>query len=150
MLPRSSQTNRTSTIPAPESIHPLQEYLADVQSKSGKDFPDINDEGAEENEEHHSSSQITADRGKDELAGFQQLITNKDFSVLFRQFFVVGHKELVILKSKILLDRKESSNALIKPSDVNAHNIEALREKLYNLQMAFFNNPKGRQYDIAH
>lgn len=149
MLPRSSQTNRTSTIPAPGSIHPLQEYLADVQSNSGKDFPDIDEEDADGNEEQHSSSQITTNAENNGDVDFKQLVTNKDFSELFRQFFVVGHKDLVLLKSKILVDREVNPNALLKPSDVNAHKIQALREQLYKLQMALFKNPKGRQYDVA-
>lgn len=147
MLPRSSQTTRTSTIPAPGSIHPLQEYLADV--KSGKDFPDIDEDDAEGNGEQHSSSQVTAAAENNGEIDFNELVATKDFSELFRQFFVVGHKELVILKSKIFLDRDMNPDTLLKPSDVNAHKIQALREQLYKLQMSLFKNPKGRQYDAA-
>ncbi|MEL7833564.1 hypothetical protein [Fodinibius sp. Rm-B-1B1-1] len=149
MLPRSSQTNRTSTIPAAGSIHPLQEYLADVKSQSGKEFPDIDEDDAEGNGEQHSSSQVTTSAENNGEVDFNELVTNKDFSELFRQFFVVGHKELVILKSKIFSNRDMDPDSLLKPSDVNAHKIQALRKQLYKLQMTLFKNPKGRQYDTA-
>ena len=148
MLSRSSKTSRTATIPATPSVHPLQEYIADLHSKPPKDFPDINDEDGEENGEHDSSSPITPEKSNGET-DFKPLMSNKNFEELFQQLFVVGHKQLVVLRSKILLDRKVNPDTLITPSDINAHKIQAIRNQLYKLQMTFFRSPKGMQYDEA-
>ncbi len=143
-----SHTSRTATIPAPESVHPLQKYVADLHSSPQKNFPDIDDEDPEGHGEGHSSSQISSGSENDEEPAFTQLMPNKDFEELFQQFFVVGHKDLLLLRSKILLNRNINSKTLITPSDINAHKIHALRKKLYMLQMDLLTRVKGTQYNI--
>ncbi len=146
MLSPPSQTNRSSTIPAPGSIHPLQEYLSNLQSEPPEDFPGLDEENDESENEQKSSQRVT-NGGEHGQPDFTHLVSNKDFSELFKQFFVVGHKKLAFLRSELLLKRDVNPNTLITPSDINAHKIQALREHLYRLQMTFFKNPKGKQYN---
>jgi hypothetical protein len=145
MLPRSSKTNFSSNIPALEGVHPTQEYVADLQSKPVKDFPDIDEENEEGHGDHEESHQITAGGNDENESDFLQLLPKKDFSDLFQQFFVVEHKKLTLLQSKILLARDFNPNTLI--SNIDAHEIQMLRQHLYDLQVNIFQNPKGQQYD---
>lgn len=149
MLPRSSQPSKTDTIRAPESVHPLQEYLSDVQSNAGKDFPDIAEEDGEDDAEQEGSSHINTTEERIDDSDFSDLMPTKDFGELFEQFFVVNHNELFILQSKFFFQRDVSSTTLLTPSDINAHKIQVLRYQLYKLQMTLFKNPKGREYDIT-
>lgn len=149
MLSQSSQTNRTSTIPAPGSVPPSQEYIADLQSHPTKNFPDIDEEDSEGEGEQGSSSKITSEEGTSGESDFNHLMAGKDFSELFQQFFVVGHKQLTFLRSKIFLNRDVNPDTLITPSELNAPKIQTLRKQFYQIQTVLFKNPKGTQYDAA-
>ncbi|PAU94990.1 hypothetical protein CK503_05880 [Aliifodinibius salipaludis] len=147
MLSRSSKPSSSSSIPALGGVHPIQEYVADLQSKPPKDFPDIDEENQDGNEDHEEAHQITAEGNNNSGSDFMQLMPKKDFSELFQQFFVVGHKKLTLLQSKILLERDTHSDALMAPSNIDTHKIQVLRQNLYNLQVNIFKNPKGQQYN---
>ncbi len=146
MLPRSSKPTLSSSIPALEGVHPIQEYVADSESNPVKDFPDIDEENDKDNGGHEESHQITSGGNDNGESDFMHLMPKKDFRDLFEHFFVVEHKNLTLLQSKILLERDLNPSELI--SDIDALKIHVLRQHLYDLQVNFFKNPKGQQYDI--
>jgi len=149
MLSRPSQTSKTDTIRAPESVHPLQEYLSDVQSDAGKNFPNIAEEDEEDNEGQKASSHIDTTEGDADDSDFTDLMPTKDFGELLQQFFVIDHNELFVLRTKFFLQRDINPTTLLTPSDINTHKIQVLRNQLYQLQITLFKNPKGQEYDIA-
>ena len=146
MLSPPSKTSEPSTLRAPESVHPLQEY---VQSNTEKDFPDIAEDDADDSGEQEASSHISTKEGDTSSSDFTDLMPQKDFGELFEQFFVVHHNDLFVLRSDIFLKRDINPDTLLAPSDINAGKIQALRNQLYQLQMILFEQQKGSEYDIT-
>lgn len=149
MLSNSSHTNRASTIPAPEEILSPQQYRADLQAPPTGEFPDLDSEHPNEEDQQTSSADNVSNTGDGEESEFNQLMRRQDFSEMFNEFFVTGHKKLFLLQSKILKERNIYTTTLVVPSSINVHKIETLRKHLYRLQTVFFKSPKGQQYDTV-
>ena len=147
MLQRSSPTNRTATLPAPESVHPLQEYLSDLQSETAKKFPDVGEEKGKDDTNREKSDPAIKRGDNDDETNLSHLVGTKNFGELFQEFFVTEQKKLVILRSKILLNRDINHNTLIVPSDLNADKLQTLRKRLYLFQINLFEYRKGAHYD---
>lgn len=149
MLSNSSQTSRASTIPAPEEILSSQQYRSDLQTPPTGDFPDLDGEHHNNENQQASSAEHTSGTTKRGKSEFEQLMGRRDFSEMFNNFFVTGHKKILLLQSKILKGRNINTTSLLVPSSLNIHKIEALRRQLYRLQTVLFTTPKGQQYDTG-
>lgn len=149
MLPHLSQKSRTSTIPASENIHPLQEYFSNLRFQPPPKFPELDTEYSDEEGKNNPSDTHSQESEKVKGTELAHLMADHDFGEMLNRFFVVGHKNLRLLQSRIRNQRNLDDNMLLTITDLNAHKIQKLRNHYYQLQMAFFRTPKGKQYDTA-
>lgn len=150
MLPRSQHTRRTATIPPPNDIPELQEYVADIKSDNTAEFLQIDPEQSKDETENDSSALQDKATERDKGSGFTEFMPYTDFREILSQFFVSGHKKLFLLQSKIRNDLEipdDGSPPLII-TNINVHKIEALRQHYYTLQIDSFFSSKGKKCDI--
>lgn len=150
MLPRSSQTGRSSTIAMPESVYPLQEYSSDLHTPAHKEFPELDNE--DHQEEKRKSSELSGNgekKGEAEDFAYADLMHFNSFEEMFKQFFVAEHKKLMMIQAKIRNRRNLDQNPLQKLAKLSLNHSLALRKHCYQLQMIIYKSPRGRNYDTA-
>ncbi|MCW9705397.1 hypothetical protein [Fodinibius salsisoli] len=146
MLPRSSQTRYASGILSPENVHPLQNYVSDLQTNHFS-FPSLGNDEQEKEGQESSPSQKESLRAEEKSSDITNIISGDDFQEMLSCFFVTSHNKLRLLQSQLQNEINIDNNTLFDITDLNNHKIQEMRRHYYQLQMVLFQSPKGQQHD---
>ncbi|GAA5522483.1 hypothetical protein LQ318_12085 [Aliifodinibius salicampi] len=146
MLSRSSKIKSSSAVQSPGKVQYVQEYLSDVHAPT--DFPSIEEEKGSHGKDHSSSSEKEAQgqSPSNDSPDLELLVPRKNFQELFNRFFVLGHKQLLMLQTKIRKPKDPNNHSALVLGDIDNQKVQALRRHYYQLQMLLFNMSKGNNH----
>lgn len=144
MLSRSSQQ---ASVSSSDIIHPLEDYLSDLEPQPSE-FPKLDNEDPEDDPNNdtieHREGEGWSDTDKEEIT---ILLNQNSFKEMLRNFFVVRHKKLFLLRTRIYHEHTVNDNNISNLNFRSFPKTESLRELIYKLQLIFFESPKGKTYD---
>lgn len=147
MLSRSSKIKTSSAIRSPDSVQPLQDYISKPHTPAN--FPavakDLADNEKKEEEDSSASEDKRGQKGED-FREMDLLLPRNNFQELFNRFFILGHKQLLMLQARIRQERGVNRSTKLMLRDIDNHQVHILRGQYYQLQMILFNMSKGNSH----
>lgn len=144
MLARSAKTNYSSVIQSPGSVQPLERYITNLQAPAA--FPSLESDQTDKEEKNADEQQGDQSQRKKALQEFELLAPRNDFQEMFNNFFVLGHKELLMLQAEIRSERGISNTYILALHNIDNLQVQALRRQYYQLQMILFKMSKGDKH----
>jgi len=143
MLQKQTNISQSPSIHATQSIYPLTKQT--LQS-TPPPFPSIeNDNEGKNKNDNVPKEDLSHNEHQEELLELADYTANIDIHELFNAFFVVKHKHLFILRSKIRHEQISGHQYL--PALINIEQAQNLRERCYHLQFILIEIYKGKKFN---
>jgi len=143
MLNSQSRIRQPTSVASTKGIYPLYEQTLDSPSSP---FPSIENNDNRNKEEEPTKGEKSQDGQQDDIMALSQYTPDSDFQELVNTFLVVGHKKLMILRSKMRHEHMNQSHSL--PAVRNKQKCQQFREQCYKVRMIVFNLSKGSKFDL--
>lgn len=147
MLSHSTKTSYLSEVRSIGGIPGEHEFNNPQAPAPTLTFPLIWAKGNDKDEAGDSSSKNQEHNAKNSGSyAPDPLIPDQNFGEMLNNFFIVQHRQLLMIKSRIRREGHANSPDVLKSTSTKR--FQNLRSHCYQVQMILYEIPKGNRYDL--